>query len=320
MELDDIGFHDLTIFSAFAEYEHLGRASEALGLSVPAVQRAVRSLETRLGVPLVRRDGRRIRLLHPGRILADQAARILRTRSEAIDAVLVAAGREQHVLRIGYMYSLGLRVVPDLMADVLAHQLNVRIELAHGATDALVDRLLSGELDVVCVAPLPTQPEVATVALATEGFLASVPANDPLTRRPSIDLREIRHRPFVLLREGFGTRRMMLEACARAGFAPQIAFTCDDIFTAEGIIGAGLAVSVLPERMTDHDNPRVARVRLREAVPTRRVVGIAFLASQRKHVAVRCMIVAAHRYAARNGTIAASASPPVKTRRKTKLQ
>ena len=127
MELEDIGFHDLTIFSAFAEYEHLGRASEALGLSVPAVQRAVRSLETRLGVPLVRRDGRRIRLLHPGRILADQAARILRTRSEAIDAVLVAAGREQHVLRIGYMYSLGLRVVPDLMADVLAHRPNVRI-------------------------------------------------------------------------------------------------------------------------------------------------------------------------------------------------
>jgi len=139
---------------------------------------------------LVRRDGRRIRLLHPGRILADQAARILRTRSEAIDAVLVAAGREHHVLRIGYMYSLGLCVVPDLMADVLAHQPNVRIELAHGATDGLVDRLLSGELDVVCVAPLPTQPEVATVALATEGFLASVPANDPLTRRPSIDLRE----------------------------------------------------------------------------------------------------------------------------------
>jgi DNA-binding transcriptional LysR family regulator len=301
MELDDIGFHELTIFSAFAEHEHLGRAAEALGLSVPAVQRAVRSLETRLGVPLVRRDGRRIRLLHPGRILADQAERILRTRSEAIDAVLVAGGREQHVLRIGYMYSLGLRVVPDLMADVVAHQPNVRIELAHGATDALVDRLLSGELDAVCVAPLPMQPEIDSIALATEGFLANIPANDPLTRRAAIDLREVRHRPFVVLREGFGTRRLMLEACARAGFAPQIAFTCDDIFTAEGIIGAGLAVSVLPERMTDHDNPRIARVRLRETVPTRRVFGVAFLASQRKHVALHRMIDAAHRYAARGG-------------------
>jgi LysR family transcriptional regulator, transcription activator of glutamate synthase operon len=302
-ERDEIGFHELAVFSAFAEYEHLGRAAEALGLSLPAVQRAVRSLEARLGVPLVRRDGRRIRLLHAGRILADQAARVLRTRSEAIDAVLVAAGREQHVLRIGYMYSLGLRLVPDLMADVLAHQPDVRIELVHGATDPLVDRLLSGELDAVCVAPLPTQPEITTVALATEGFLASVSANDPLARRATIDLREIRHRPFAVLREGFGTRRLMLEACARAGFAPQIAFTCDDIFTAEGIVGAGLAVSILPERMTDHENPRIARVRLREAVPTRRTLGVAFLASQRKHIALRPMIDGAHRFAAGNGAI-----------------
>jgi DNA-binding transcriptional LysR family regulator len=300
---DEIGFHELTVFSAFAEHEHLGRAAEALGLSIPAVQRAVRLIEVRLGVPLVRRDGRRIRLLHAGRILADQAARVLRTRSEAIDAVLVAGGREQHVLRIGYMYSLGLQLVPDLMADVLAHQPDARIELAHGATDLLVDRLLSGELDAVCVAPLPTQPEIATVTLATEGFLASVPATDPLARRPAIDLREIRHRPFAVLREGFGTRRLMLEACARAGFAPQIAFTCDDIFTAEGIVGAGLAVSVLPERMTDHENPRVARVRLREAVPTQRTLGVAFLALQAKHVALRRMIDAAHRYAARNGAL-----------------
>jgi LysR family transcriptional activator of glutamate synthase operon len=315
MELDGIGFHELAVFSAFAECEHLGRAADALGLSIPAVQRAVRSLEARLGVPLVRRDGRRIRLLHAGRILADQAARVLRSRSEAIDAVLVAAGREQHVLRIGYMYSLGLRLVPDLIADVLAHQPEVRIEMAHGPTDRLVDRLLSGELDVVCVAPLPTQPEVATVALGTEGFLATLPANDPLAKRAAIDLREIRHRPFAVLRAGFGSRRSLLEACARARFEPQIAFTCDDIFTAEGIVGAGLAVSVLPERMTDHDNPRILRVRLREAVETRRTLGVAYLASQRKHVALQRMIDAAHRYAARNDTPAEVACTPVKPRR-----
>jgi DNA-binding transcriptional ArsR family regulator len=101
-----LSFHDLEVFLAFAEVEHLGRAAEALDLSVPAVQRTVRALEARLGVPLVRRDGRRVRLLHAGRILADQAARVIRARGDAVDAVLVAAGRERHVLRIGYMYSL----------------------------------------------------------------------------------------------------------------------------------------------------------------------------------------------------------------------
>lgn len=300
MDPGDFDLHELTIFSAFAQYEHLGRAAEALDLSVPAVQRAVRAIEMRLGVPLVRRDGRRVRLLHAGRILADQAARILRARDEAVDAVMLAAGRERHVLRLGYMYSLGLRVVPDLIADVLAHEPDVRVELVHGATDALVDRLLSGELDAVCVAPLPEQPEVERVPMSSERFDLTVARADPLASRAAVALRDVRTRPFAALREGFGSRRFMFEACARAGFTPRIAYTCDDIFTVEGIVGAGLAVSVLPSRMADHHNPRVARIPLIETVPTVRTIGTAFLRSQRRHAGLRALVDAAHRYAARN--------------------
>jgi LysR family transcriptional activator of glutamate synthase operon len=297
---ESLSFHELEVFLAFAELEHLGRAAEALELSVPAVQRAVRAVEARIGVPLVRRDGRRVRLLHAGRILADQAARVLRARTEAVDAVLVAAGRGQHVLRIGYMYSLGLRVLPDLVADVLAHEPSVRIVLRHGATDGLVDALLTGELDAVCVAPLPALPDVTARPLFSECFRLSVRAGDPLARRARVDLREVRTRPFAALREGFGSRRFMLEACARAGFVPKIAFTADDIFTVEGFVGAGLAVAVLPELIGEHAAPRVVHVPLREAVPTTRTVGIAHLTAQRRHGALQALLDAGVRYVERN--------------------
>jgi LysR family transcriptional regulator, transcription activator of glutamate synthase operon len=296
-----LSFHDLEVFLAFAEVEHLGRAAEALDLSVPAVQRTVRSLEARLGVPLVRRDGRRVRLLHAGRILADQAARVIRARGDAVDAVLVAAGRERHVLRIGYMYSLGLRVLPDLVADVLARHKSIRVELRHGPTDELVDAMLSGTLDAVCVAPLPALPDVSALPLFTENFRLSVPAGDPLARRAQVDLREVRSRPFAALREGYGSRRYMLEACARAGFVPNIAFTAGDIFTVEGFVGAGLAVSVLPELIGDHGGRRVARIPLRESTPTTRTVGIAHLTTQQQHGALRALLDAGVRYAERNG-------------------
>jgi LysR family transcriptional activator of glutamate synthase operon len=297
---DSLSFHELETFLAFAEYEHLGKAAEALDLSVPAVQRAVRGIEARLGVPLVRRDGRRVRLLHAGRILADQAARVLRARTDAVDAVLVASGRDRHVLRIGYMYSLGLRVLPELMADVLTQEPSVRIEMRSGATDELVDAMLAGTLDAVCVAPLPTMPDVATAPLFTENFRLSVHISDPLAKRARIDLREVRGRPFAALREGFGSRRFMLEACARSGFVPKIAFTAGDIFTVEGFAGAGLAVAVLPELIGEHGSTRVVRIPLRETVPTTRTVGIAHLAAQRHHIALAALLKAGVRYAARN--------------------
>jgi DNA-binding transcriptional LysR family regulator len=101
-ELDDVGFHELEIFLEFSRSEHLGAAAEALGYSVSSIQRAVRILEKRLGVPLVQRDGRRVRLLHTGHVLADHAAHVIRARSEAVNAVLVAAGRRQSKLSIGH--------------------------------------------------------------------------------------------------------------------------------------------------------------------------------------------------------------------------
>ena len=299
---EPLSFHDLEIFLAFAELEHLGRAAEALDLSVPAVQRTVRAIEARLGVPLVRRDGRRIRLLHAGRILADQAARVIRARSDAVDAVLLAAGRERHVLRIGYMFSLGLSVLPRLIADVLAQEPTLRVELRSGATDELVDAMLAGTLDAVCVAPLPSIADIATLPLFTEGFRLSVSASDPLARRANIDLREVRGRPFAALREGFGSRRSMFEACARAGFVPQIAFTAGDIFTVEGFAGAGLAVAVLPELIGEHGGARVVRIPLLETAPTTRIVGIAHLVAQRKHGALAAFLDAGVRYAERNGS------------------
>ena len=259
-----------------------------------------RNLEVRLGVPLVRRDGRRVRLLHAGRILADQASKVIRSRSEAVDAVLVAAGRERHLLRVGYMYSLGLRVLPDLIADMLSREPAIRVELRHGATDALVDALLAGELDAICVAPLPQLAEISSTPLFTERFRLSLPVADPLARRARVDLREVRGRPFAALREGFGSRRFMLEACARAGFRPKIAFTADDIFTVEGFVGAGLAVSVLPELIAENGGSRVVRIPLKEETPTQRTVGIARLTSQQHHFALKAFLGAGDRYVGRN--------------------
>lgn len=298
MNRDSVDLHALAIFLEFSRHEHLGRAAESLGLSVPAVQRAVRALEATLCIPLVRRDGRRVRLLHAGRILADQAARVLRARDEAIDATLVASGREQRVLRLGYMYSLGLRVVPELVADVVSLEPGTRVELRHGATNELVDALLAGSLDAACVAPLPDEPELETFQLIEERFDLVVPLRDPLARRKRFDLRDARERPFAALREGFGSRRSMSDACARAGFEPRIAYVLDDIFTVEGIVAAGLAVSVLPERMNDHVHPGIVRLPLRDA--TRRIVGIAYAKVARGQRALETLIAAGQRFVKRN--------------------
>jgi len=296
VERHDISLHELRLFLEFARTEHLGQAADALELSIPAVQRGIRSLEDRLGVPLFARDGRRLRLLHTGRVLADQAARVLRARDEAIDAVMLAAGKADEVVRVGYLYSMGMRVLPDLIARLKAKEPQTRIALRHGSTLELVGGVLAGELDAICVAPLPEEPDLETVTLFSEPMLLCVPVGDPLAQKRHVDLRVVRERAFATLRQGFGTRSYLFEACARAGFRPTLAYEADDIFTVEGLVGAGLAVSVLPARMSDHGHSRVAYVSLAASCATQRTVGLAYRRGGTKHRALAALLASARAF------------------------
>lgn len=291
---DAIEFAELEMFVEFARTEHLGRTAEALGRSVSAVQRAVRALETRLGVSLIERDGRRVRLLDAGRILAEQAARVVRARTEAVSAVREAAGLHP-LVRLGHMFSLGLGVVPTIIADVLAREPSARLSLRHGATNELVTGLLVGELDAVLVSPLPLAADLGSIPLFTESLLLAVAVDDPLAARETVSLRDLRDRAFVALPEGSGSRYDLMHACARAGFIPTIAIEVGDIYTLEGIVGAKLAVSLVPQSMRGHTHPGVARIPLREPVETRRGVGLAYVRGTESRRAVAALIDAAFR-------------------------
>jgi LysR family transcriptional activator of glutamate synthase operon len=299
--MDGVGFNELRMFLEFARTEHLGRAAEALEMSVPSIQRSVRALEVRLGVPLVEREGRRIRLLHAGRVLAEEAARVLRVRTEAIETVQRAGGRHRMRLRVGHTNSLGLEVVPWLVADLLRREPATRVSLTNGHNTTLLGRLLAHELDAVLISVTPSEPDVELVPVFDEGLRFACAVDDPLASSTAIDLATVRDRPFVVLFDASGTRHYMMQACARAGFTPRVAIEVADIFTVEGIVGAGIAVSVVPERMGDHVHPRIARIPLIESVPTRRTVHLAFLRHDRDHRPLAAFAESARAFAHREG-------------------
>ncbi|HYZ17340.1 MAG TPA: LysR family transcriptional regulator [Candidatus Acidoferrum sp.] len=294
---EPVGIAELEIFLAFSRTEHLGQTAEALGRSVSSIQRTVRALEARLGVPLVERDGRRVRLLHAGRVLADHAASVVRARNEVVGAVR-AASTPRAILRLGHMFSLGLSLVPRIVAEVLARDPTTRLTLRHGATNALVTSLLAGELDAVLVSPLPLAADLVTVPLFTEPLLFAIAATDALAAHASIELAAVRDRAFVALSEGAGSRYDLMQVCARAGFTPRIAIEVGDMYTLEGIVGAGLAVSIVPASMLHHTHPTVVRIPLRESFDTQRQVGLVYLRGTETRRSVGTLVDAAARVAA----------------------
>src|SRR5947199_10812952 len=86
-----LSWTQLEYFSVIANLQHMSRAATQLGVSQPALSRALSKLEAELGVPLFDRIGRSIRLTHYGRLFQGRVTRALREiddgRTELADLV-----------------------------------------------------------------------------------------------------------------------------------------------------------------------------------------------------------------------------------------
>jgi DNA-binding transcriptional LysR family regulator len=278
-----VSFDDLEVFLVFARTEHFGHAAAELGVSVATVQRSVRALERKLGVALVEQAGRRVRLRQSGRVLAREAHAVLRARSDAVDSTLAEAGEPHRLLRIAHTYSLGLGFVPGVLAELLRDRPGLRFRCWQGSATSVVSALLRGDADVAFTSVSPTEPNMVVQPLFTESLLLAVPVDDPLAQRATVDLADVRDRPFVAMEPGSSSRTHLVNACARAGFVPRITVEGNDLFLVESMVGASLGVSVVPEGMNDHRHPRVARLGIGEPSATGRTLFIAYPAGSASH-------------------------------------
>ena len=272
----DVTFADLEMLVAFSRTEHFGRTADELGVSVATVQRAIRTLERKLGVPLIEQAGRRVRMLRAGDVLAREAHAVLRSRQEAIDTTLSDAGYPQRLLRIAHTFSLGLGFVPGVLAELLVEHRGLRFRCWQGSATDVLAGLLRGEADAAFTSVTLNEHDFVVVPLFTETLLLAVPVDDPLAGRDGVSLAAVRDRAFIAMGLGSSSRTHMVNACARAGFVPRIAAEGNDLFIVESMVGAGIGVSVVPGGMTDHQHPRVVRLPIVDPEPAGRPVFLVY--------------------------------------------
>jgi len=139
----------LEVFVEVARQNSVTLAAEALGMTQPAVTRALRELEAVCGKPLVERHGRGIRLSEYGEMFRDHAGRSL---ALARDGVALLQGLEAEAgarLAIGALPTVAASLVPDAVAQMLAEGGRNRFSVVTGDNRYLLDQLRRAELDLV---------------------------------------------------------------------------------------------------------------------------------------------------------------------------
>jgi DNA-binding transcriptional LysR family regulator len=254
----------LRYFVAVAEREHVTRAAEAVHVSQPALSRALTRLERELGVPLLDRGGRTTRLTEHGRLFLGHARRALAELDAGRHRLDDQRDPGQGQVPLLFLHTLGSWLVPALIGAYRERRPRVTFDLEQGAAGLMEQRLLDGGSALILTSPRPTDPALHWAPLITEPLLLAVPRDHRLAGRRRVRLEEVAGDPWIGMRPGYGLRTTTDALCARAGFAPQVAFEGEDVVTLRGLVAAGLGVALLP-------TPRAAGATIATRAPHLRV-------------------------------------------------
>lgn len=267
----------LAQFAAVARLEHVTQAAQLLGMPQPTLSRAVARLEAELGVDLLARQGRTVRLTRAGRLLLASVERALAELERGAEAARAEADPAGGRVAFGFLHTMGPEAVPGLLRGFRQTHPRVRFQLVQDYVGAMLERLRDGELDLCLVSPLPDAPDLTARPVDEQRLHLAVPADHRLAPRRRIRLAEVAQEPFVAVEEGYGLRVITDGFCAEAGFTPRIAFEGEEAETLRGLVAAGLGVALLPPALV----PRPGVVELEVTAPrTRRAIGLAWVAGR----------------------------------------
>ena len=188
--MNDLEVRQLRYFVAVAEELHFGRAAGRLGMAQPPLSRAIRELERQLGVALLERTTRQVRLTAAGEVL------LLDART-ALEAVATAARRARQAgspsprLRVALKADVDGGLLPQILDAYCADDAALPPELVLGGFGEQPQALRDGLADVgLLLCPFDDR-GLDSEPLLTEPLLAALAAADPLAARTRLCLPDL---------------------------------------------------------------------------------------------------------------------------------
>ena len=214
---------DLDYLLAVEQHGGIGKAAMALGMSQPALTKAIQRVETQAGLALFERTAAGVAPTQAGALFLARARRIALEYNDALKEMHAIRSGEQGVLRIGYSpttpNSLVLGACRQLMDERPAARLRLRRRLARD----LVDLLVAGELDLI-VAPRPIGDagELSFIELFRDTLSVFADSTHPLLRKRDLRLVDLADQEWLLPGPAIPIRQQVDAAFKKQGLAAPI--------------------------------------------------------------------------------------------------
>lgn len=240
-----LNLNSLRLFEVVARTGNVTRAAAVAHVSQPAISKAIRALERGLGVALLERGARGVRLTEAGTALATHARVLFGVARTAEEEMRGFRGLTRGSLRIGASTTVATYYLPPVLADFTRRHPGIELRLTSANTADIAARLIAYELDVALVEG-PVADERLTVEPWREDELVLIaPRGHRLAGRRTT-WREVRREVLLVREPGSGTRDVVAQGLAAAGLAPDRTVELGSTEAIKQAVAAGLGLAFVP--------------------------------------------------------------------------
>lgn len=243
----NLTLRQIEAFVAVAQNKSYTKASRVIGLSQPAITANVRLLEHALGVRLLDRTTRSVRMTHEGRGFLSAAERLLHELGSAIVDIRNPNEKRCDRVVIACLPSVAAQLVGPLMHNFAARYPGVTISIHDGDALDVVNRVRSQDADFGISSYAQPDADMEFVPLLRDRFCLLCNKAHPLARKKAVCLKDLEGHAFLVLGSTSGTRPILNEVMIRAGIRLNIVCETKQLSTLAGMIRAGIGISLVPE-------------------------------------------------------------------------
>src|SRR5690606_26447799 len=222
------------------EEQSITGAARRLRISQPAVSKQLAELESALGVALVDRLPRGIRLTQAGELMQTHARRIFRAEEDAELALSELLGLGRGRLSVGASTTIGSYLVPRVFGDFHVKHPGVALELEIGNTTAIQSAVSEGRLDLGLTEGFVSGESLDVSVFATDEMAFILSPSHVCAERNEITLDELSHHPLITRERGSGSRAVIDAALQRLGFDWQPAMSLGSTEAVKVAVAQGL--------------------------------------------------------------------------------
>jgi molybdate transport repressor ModE-like protein len=264
---------DLRLFVQVAETASITHGAEQTKMALASASARIRGMEAVLGVPLLERHPRGVKLTPAGHALVHHAHVVL----QQLERMRGELGKYAHGLK-GHVRLLSNTIastefLPEALGSFLASHPNVDIELEERPSHEIVQAVGAGFADVGIVVDLVDLANLETFPFATDQLVLIAPRDHPLGSFRQIAFRELLGQEFVGLNSANALQNYLGQQAVRAGRTLKLRVQLSGFDAICRMVEHGVGIAVVPETATRFRRRRaITVVRLTDAWTLRKLV------------------------------------------------